>query len=174
MQWHLSGSDSKSATETNRLVEEALLAPDFKPQELSSFSFEHEATRLDKLDAQDADSFSPRDGWYNSSITLNVPCEGFSWNSEQDAPKFIVDNIIHRKLLDVVKGANSDPVASNYHYIPHQLYCRHPRAEDDTSPSNSQHTTLSDSESLESNDEFEDTRLYGEVYSSDAMLEEHE
>ena len=139
MEWAYSGSEVKSAGEINRLVKEYIADPDFNPQDLQDFDFAREARRLDDLDSSD-NPFLEKDGWRSSSVRIHVPHEGSIFPSQTDALVFEVQGIIYRSLIDLIKAANEDNVASSFHYVPHKLYCRHPTQQADYIHSSSSNT----------------------------------
>ena len=65
--------------------------------------------------------FSFDDKWTKSSVEIPVPCDGFCFPSEAEAPKFKVD-VHHRKLTDVIKAAYSEPAAQRFHTFPFRAY----------------------------------------------------
>lgn len=168
MNWHYSGSEIKSAGETNRLVKDVLLDPDFKLEDLHSFDFAKEGQRIDNAVNTSKTDFAEKDGWRTGSVQIHVPYEGKSFTSEEDAPVFEVGGIVYRRLIEVIKAANEDPVAFQHHYIPYKLYCRHPAQ---TAPPGSSATPASEP-NTDAPPETKETRLYGEAYVADAILEE--
>ena len=98
-------------------------------------------------------------------MRIHVPHEGSIFPSQTDALVFEVQGIIYRSLIDLIKAANEDNVASSFHYVPHKLYCRHPMQQAD-------HIYLSLSNTLNQPLQYEETRLYGEAYVCDAILAE--
>ena len=77
---------------------------------------------------------------------------------------FTVLGIVFWPILQIIKAAYEDPVASFYHFIPHKLFCCHPpESADALSPSGSDGIP-----------EFEETWLFGEIYTCSALLEKYE
>ncbi|THG97733.1 hypothetical protein EW026_g4333 [Hermanssonia centrifuga] len=165
MHWTYTGSNLKSAAETERLVHQVLLAPDFDREDLRGFSMHREEERLDK--DTDSHRFSHDDGWHEATVTIRLPKEKTKHKSEQDAPKLRVNGVWYRKLLDVIVTAYQDPSAQHFNYIPYKLFCQKstifggPESEDSEEPEDCAPPLEADLE-----------RIYTEVWTCDAMLEE--
>ncbi|ETW77869.1 hypothetical protein HETIRDRAFT_107512, partial [Heterobasidion irregulare TC 32-1] len=112
--WHYSGSSDKSIGETNRLVE-ALRDPRFDVKELVKFNLNQENERLDRYLNDIDNPFSGEDGWLKVSVKIWLPKTGKKFPSESAAPQFEVKDIHHRRLIDIIKGTLSDPVAQTFH-----------------------------------------------------------
>jgi hypothetical protein len=147
---------------------------------------EHEEKRLD--DSQDADYFpgAALDGWRKGSVYIHLPKEKVKYGSEEDAPKFEVKGLIYRPLIEVVKAAYEDPSVRSFHHIPFKLFHQkdnstgtlllepyklhsadfYPSSINAESPNN--HLASEETSSMPADAE----RIYTEVYTSDAMLEE--
>lgn len=80
-----------------------------------------------------------------SSVEILIP----SGQPHVQPVKYSVPGLLHRKLRDVISDAFNDPLAHLLHYSPFKLFQQNPST---------------------GNDE----RIYGEVYTSDAFLEETE
>ena len=93
--------------------------------------------------------FKPEDGWIQASISIPVPCDGFIFKSEQDAPQFIVNGIWYRRPLEVIKLSFSEPAAEKSHITPFKEYWK------------------------PSEDEPEE-RIYSETFTADVFNEEYE
>ena len=144
--WHYSGSSDKSIGETNRLVE-ALRDPRFDVKELAKFNLNQENERLDHYLNDIDNPFSGEDGWLKTSVKIRLPKTGKKFPSESAAPQFEVKEIYHRRLVNIIKGTLSDPVARMFHMTPFEQFW------------------VTDDGKCE--------RVYSEIYSSDAMLEAH-
>ena len=154
MHWLQNGSNSKSAPEIDRLVHEVILSPDFRIEDLNSFSTARELGAIDRYDEQRQDSdstylFSLNDGWIETSIEIPLPCEGFSFKSEDDAPKYRVNGVYYRKPMEIIKATLNDPFIETYHWTPHEEYWK---------PSKDARAE----------------RIYSELYNSDAFIKEHQ
>jgi hypothetical protein len=123
MSWFYRPSIVKSIGELNTLVNEVILAPDFDPEHLIGFDAAKENMRMDqyKPSSDNPSPFSFDDTWMKSSVGLSLPCEGFKFSSESDAPKFRVE-VYHRKLVEVIQAALAEPAAEKFHTFPFKAY----------------------------------------------------
>ena len=80
-----------------------------------------------------------------TSVDILVP----SGNARIPAQKFSVPGLLHRKLTSVIRDTFNDPLSHLYHLSPFKLFHRSPIT-------------------------HKEERIYGEVYTSDAFLDEHE
>ena len=148
MSWYYNGSNTKSISNLNKLVNEILLAEDFSQEHLKGFEAGKEYKHLDDYKKDPGSGLAAQDGWIEASVLISLPCEGFSFPTEADAPVFNIEGLLYRKLLEVIKAAFSKPTAEKFHTTPFQEFWKL---------------------SLDAAPE----RLYSEVYNSDAFLEEH-
>jgi hypothetical protein len=144
VKWFYGASNTKSLGDLDSLKHRVISAPDFDASELEKFSAAREMARLDAYDTTDS-PFAAEDGWKEGSVSLRVPNAKFKYSSESAAPEFVVSGLYYRSLLEVLKSACLSCDADKYHWIPHKLFRK------------SQGT---------------DTRVYSDIYNSDAMLEE--
>ena len=149
MEWQYTGSMTKSSGELQRLVD-VLTHPNFKTADLAGFNVEHEKRRLDTF-ATTGGAFSADDGWREASVTLHLPKEKQTHAAEAQSPKFAVTNIWVRRLTEVLKAGYRDTVARKFHWLPFQ-FLHHARQGPDA----------------------HSTRLYTDIYNSDAMIKEDE
>lgn len=150
MNWFYAGSSTKSITELQSLVDDVLLAPDFKISDLTNFNARRELQRLDADAGKDSDSSSPfnhENGWRQSTVKIKIPAEKMCMK-EDDAPVLEIPGVYHRNLIEVITTALQDDNAKTFHYTPFSLFW--------------QPTPQSTPE-----------RLYSEIYNSDAFIEEH-
>ena len=116
MDWFYNSSITKSLHDLNQLVKNVILAPDFKQEDLAGFSSTKENQVMDTYHESTSDSndgpspFEFDDTWIRGCVELSLPCDGVRQHSEADAPKFVVE-VYHRKLIEVIKSALSEPVA---------------------------------------------------------------
>jgi hypothetical protein len=166
MNWKYSGSRLKSNKEINRLFSIFKL-PDFLKADFEDVtSVEREEQRLDEH--INSKHFPSADGWRKGSVEIPLPMEGVKHKSEEDAPKFEVGGIWYRPLLGVIKSAYEDVSMRSFHLIPFKLFQSEGA---DIPTASSVFPTNSDCEDkMPPNSE----RIYTEVYTSDAMLEEDE
>lgn len=155
MDWFYSGSNLKSLTELDRLVTDVILAPDFKAEDLKEFRGSREAKHLDdyrvgmSASAPSSTRFSPDDGWIEGCVKIPLPCENVAQTSEAEAPQFNVEGVFYRRPLSVIQAALSDVSADNNHFIPFKNYW---------TPS----------------EDHPPERIYSELYTADAFIQEHE
>jgi hypothetical protein len=127
MAWFYSSSNTKSITELNSLVNDVILAPDFKPEDFIGFSTTKEQAVMDAH--QEASSgpneksspFEFDDTWIKGTVEISLPCDGFAFESEDEAPKFVVE-VYYRKLIEVIKSALSEPIAEKFHTFPFRAF----------------------------------------------------
>ncbi|KAJ2913887.1 hypothetical protein MD484_g6527, partial [Candolleomyces efflorescens] len=151
--WWSPGSNKKTIRDGDRLVNDVLLHPDFKIEELQSWKGIARETELLDSWLQDLNLHLPvKDKWIKAAIDLPVPSTKSHTTSEKDAPKFRLENIHVRRPLDVIQNALSEPGAERLHLFPYEEYWKSPSSNDDTPP----------------------VRTYGELYTSDAFLAEHQ
>jgi hypothetical protein len=86
-----------------------------------------------------------RSQFTESSVNILVP----SGESNIDGKTFTVPGLLHRKLTSVIREAFEGPLAHLYHYSPFKLFQKSPISE-------------------------KEERIYGEIFTSDAFLEETE
>ena len=150
MRWFYDGSTSKTFSALDDLVQNILLASDFKREDLVGFRAAREAERLDKS-GHTPSRFSADDNWIESSVQIFLPAEGVTGRhaSENLAPKFTIPGLIHRRLLHVIKAALQETSTRNFHLFPYQEFW-------EPSPGSPPE------------------RMYSELYTSDAFLAEHD
>ena len=88
-------------------------------------------------------------GWKESVVKIRLPPERATSMDESKAPEFEVPGVFHRSLVDIIKDAFQETAALEYHYTPFKYFWK---------PSNDEPAQ----------------RLYSELYSSDAMIDEYE
>ena len=151
MHWFYSGSNQKSLAELDRLVNDVILAEDFDKNDLKKFSATRGGERLDKYkeDASTGNSaFSANDGWINTSVKIRLPAEKVKHTSEGTMLEFEVHGLHYRRPLEVIKAAFKEVAANRFHLTPFKTMWK----TEDSVPAQ---------------------RIYGDVYNSDAMIEEH-
>jgi hypothetical protein len=148
MNWFYSRSSAKSVAKLQSLVDDVLLAPDFKISDLSNFNARRELRRLDADDEEESVSpFTHQNGWRQSTVKIKLPAEK-TFTKEDDAPVLEIPGVYHRSLIKVITTGLQDNNAKTFHYTPFSLFW--------------QPTPESTPE-----------RLYSEIYNSDAFIEEH-
>jgi hypothetical protein len=149
MSWWYHGSGTKSTADLDRLVQDVILQDDFDRKDLEDFSATRECARLDKPDENSKSAFSASSGWTENSVKIRLPAEYRKFDQEKDAPEFEVPGVLIRSLVNVIQDAFQGPAALTFHMTPFRHFW------------------------LPSKDE-PPVRLYSELYSSDAMLDEHD
>jgi hypothetical protein len=148
MNWFYNGSNNKSLSDLDNLVNNVILATDFKTEDLVGFRATREAERLDKVDALQS-RFPTQDGWIETSVRISLPSKKVTHATEADAPKFDVPGLFHRRLIYVIKAALQETVAQSYHFSPFQEFWQ---PSPDAPPE----------------------RIWSELYTADAFIAEHE
>ena len=159
MSWYYNGSSIKSYADVDKLIHNVVRHQEFKASDFgASFSTAREAERMDKNQQSKSSAkseksgalpFKPEDGWIQTSVSIPVPCDGFIFKSEQDAPRFTVEGIWYRRPLEVIKRSFSEPTAEKFHITPFKEYWK------------------------PSQDEPEE-RIYSETFTADIFNEEYE
>jgi hypothetical protein len=149
MNWFYNGSNMKSLGELDRLVDEVILAPDFKAEDFQGFRAAQEATRLDEWEDDPSSKFSAQDGWIETSVNIAVPAERIKHLSEADAPQYPVPGLFYRRPLEVLKAAFCEPASEYFHITPFKSYWM-------PGPNT------------------EPERIISELYTADAFTNEHE
>ncbi|KAH9478851.1 hypothetical protein JR316_0009313 [Psilocybe cubensis] len=132
MSWFYNGHGTKSYADTDKLIHQVVLDPDFDPKDFdSSFSTAREAARLDEISTQKnstdptlSEVCRPEAGWIKGSFSIPVPCDGFIFDSEEEAPQFVVENVMYRKPLEVIKQAFAECTSETYTTIPYREFWR--------------------------------------------------
>ena len=148
MNWFYSGTSTKSVTQLQSLVNDVLLAPDFKLSDLKNFNARCELRRLDEKVALDGELVHPENenGWREATVKIKLPAEKVC-QREADAPVLEIPGVYHRGLIEVITTALQDDSAKCFHYTPFSLFWK---PTPDSPPE----------------------RIYSEIYNSDAFIEE--
>jgi Plavaka transposase len=149
MSWFYNGSNMKSVTELDKLVNDVILADDFDKAHLKGFNAARELKRLDEH--KQHTQFPSKDGWKETSVKIRLPAEktSLSSTSEDEAPEFEVNGVFYRPLTDVIISAFQEAAAETFHITPFRLFWQ--RFEDEPAE-----------------------RVISELYNSDAMIAEHQ
>ena len=78
MNWFYSGSPTKSIAELQSLVDNVILAPDFRVSDLDGFRVKQELHRLYGEMNSNISTYTPfahENGWKQSSVYIKLPCE---------------------------------------------------------------------------------------------------
>ncbi|THV03619.1 hypothetical protein K435DRAFT_650870 [Dendrothele bispora CBS 962.96] len=150
MHWANTGSNLKSNEEVNRLVKDVInpLIEEVRQPEFAADPFRgFDASRENQRTNRAAaePDLSFATGFKKSSVKIQVP-SGF----EHVPPaEFTVDGLLHTSLVDTIKLAFTEPLSKKFHLSPFEYYHQRP-----------------DSEHHE--------RVYGELYTSPAFIQEHD
>ena len=123
MNWKDSGPSTKSDSEVNRLVDEVLLDPNFKLEDLRGFRAARENRRTDT-----ANENSPfLDSFHTATVEIDVP------SGTKDVPpaKFSIPGLHYRKIPAVIRAMFSSPLASKFHLSPFKLFRKTPSGEEE-------------------------------------------
>lgn len=116
----------------------------FPATDVKAFRAQHETRRLDKHIEADC-------SWNTSSVRIRLPPANIPGDCGQEsaAPTLTVDKVMHRSIIDIVTDVYSNKeIAPTLHTTPFELRC-------------------------ESVDGSSSERIYGELFTSPALLEEH-
>lgn len=170
MSWFHLGSNIKSIADLDSLVNDVILHEDFDRKDLEGFSAARENKRLDDA-AATALPGQPPSGWKTGSVKLKLPAHK-TCTPEEDAAEFEVTGILYRPLLDVMTEAFQSPAFLQFHITPFES--RWDPIHDPKSPD----ITLDDVNIPLDNHGLPPLPpghqpMYGEVYTSSAMLKAH-
>jgi hypothetical protein len=79
----------------NKLVNDILLTEDFDREHLKGFNAAKEYKRLDDYQKDPGSGLAAQDGWIEASVPISVPCDGFSFRTEADAPIYHVKGLLY-------------------------------------------------------------------------------
>jgi hypothetical protein len=144
---HHSGTVVKSAQQTTEMAHIlGSLGSDLDPLDLSNFNAALENKKLDAyLDEVPANTFCREDGWLDSSVRIRLPLDKKKM-PESSAAEFEVGGVFHRDIIDVISSVYQSDAVRSFCHIPFQQFWR---PSEDAPPE----------------------RLYGEIFTSDAMLD---
>jgi hypothetical protein len=122
--------------------------PAWKWEEFAGYNAYTESRRFDREHFSEKASLKCGDGWKEADIDIPVPCVGHK-QKESDAPVFTVKGLLYRDLVEVIAEQLKNPETFKEMFL--QPFSEHWKPAEDDTP----------------------VRVYGEVYSSDAMLSAH-
>ena len=123
MNWKDSGATTKSDAEVNRLVNDILLDPNFKVEDLQGFNVAKENRQSDA-----AEKNSP---FLDSFQTANIDIEIPSGVKGIPPATFTVPGLLYRKLTAVIQAAFSSPLASHFRLTPFKLFHMSPSGKEE-------------------------------------------
>ena len=146
MNWFHTGSTQKSEAEVTRLATEVILAPNFQSKDLLGFNAHRENKRLDNATATAGEPQTPfsTDDWQEVSVRIEVPIA-----LKNHIPQaFHVPGLHHRSIVRVIKATWKSAISSQFHLTPFRKIHVDPMGNE--------------------------TRIYDEVYTSDAWEAAHD
>ena len=143
--WLNSGSPYKSCSESNKITRH-FTNPAWKWEDFIGYNAYTESRRFDRQYFSEESSLKCGDGWKEANIDIPIPCVGHK-QKEADAPVFTVKGLLYRDLVEVIAEQLKDPNMFKEMYL--QPFSEHWKPTESDPP----------------------VRVYGEVYSSDAMLD---
>lgn len=114
LDWQNTGSSMKSNDETNRLVYDVLLHPDFRLGELLKFNARRENHKADAHAEESAFLLSFR----HATVNIEVP----SGSRHIASQTFPIPGLYYRKLIDLITETFKDPISSRFHLSPFKLF----------------------------------------------------
>ena len=144
---HHSGGPVQSIQQTNRIAHIlGSLGPDLNPMDLATFDAALEHKRLDVyLANRHEGEFHREDGWLESSVRIRLPLDQTKM-PESSAAEFEVGGLFHRDIIDVISSVFQSDAVKSFNHVPFKEYWK---PSEDAQPE----------------------RLYGEIYTSQAMIE---
>ncbi len=146
MDWAYNDSNNKSQAEIQSLVDDVLLAPDFDPEDLRGFSMAREERRLDEA-LLSVEGLKAQ-GWIEETVYIPVPKDNICYPTMEDVPRIGIPGSLRRDLTEIWRAICQDPVlARQRHFIGFEQWHRDPVT-------------------------GTEERILGEIFTSDAYLEE--
>lgn len=144
MNWFHTGSSQKSEGEVTRLAKEVISHAEFKPEDLAGFSAHQENKRLDE--SQNVGSTVPfsSDDWKEVSVGIDIPVP----KKGMPPRKFNVPGLYHRSIVQVIKATWGAVTSAPFHLTPFKR--------------------------IHLDQNGVKTRIYDEVYTSEAFEEAHD
>ncbi|TFK84680.1 hypothetical protein K466DRAFT_496118 [Polyporus arcularius HHB13444] len=159
-------SDTHSQGDFDDMVH-VITSPGFQPEDLRGFSARKAEELLDTYRPPDG-VFSGEDGWRKDTpLEIPVPKANCRTKTEAEAPKFRVNGLVFRRLLDLVKSVVADPFSrfkDKYHWVGHEMWWNPPPA----APEAEQPAEATPSASSLP----DPIRVWTDCYNSSAMLDE--
>lgn len=144
MNWFYTGSTQKSESEITRLAKEVIGHTEFKPEDLAGFSAHRENKHLD--DSRDSGYTTPfsDDDWQEVSVEIEIPVP----KQKTPAQKFEVHGLYRRSIIQVIKATWGSVTSQSFHLTPFKR--------------------------IHVNSHGVETRVYDEVYTSEAFEAAHD
>ncbi|KAF4566601.1 hypothetical protein EYR36_012032 [Pleurotus pulmonarius] len=166
-QWMWSGSSMKSKGKFTGLIG-VLGSPEFEKEDIQDLNLTAEIDCIDDYIAKQSQFIHPSQAteplleilpggssneWKEVPIKISIP-DGKPHPSNDGCPTFSIPGLHYRSLTNVIRNAISEFSSRHFHYTPFRQYFQPPPPDEES-------------------DTPEPTRVYDEIYSSDAMLEAH-
>ena len=144
---HLGASSTRSINHTNGMANILVgLDTELSISDLSKFSAAVEHRKLDDYLSSTPDSrFQHEDGWIESSVRIRLPLDKKKM-PETDAAEFEIGGVFHRDIINIISSVYQSDVVKSFNHIPYKEFWK---PSEDAPPE----------------------RLYGEIFSSQTMLE---
>ncbi|KAF9553020.1 hypothetical protein CPC08DRAFT_646147 [Agrocybe pediades] len=122
MMWFYNSSAIKSYGQLDSLVNNVILAPDFKQEHFVGFSAVREAKWMDNHISASSSSISqPLESTDSTDLTPPLHQQKCQ-NPENQAPRLEIKGLHYWRLIPVIKAAFSEPNAQKYHTTPFRSY----------------------------------------------------
>ena len=122
MKWMQNDSNLKSIAQIDLLVRDVILSPHFDRASLRNFSAATESRKLDTFLNSPPESLSARlqemGRWKEETVEISLPHTGVELDSEAVAPKYRVQGLLRRSIVDIATSALQSPDANSFHYTP--------------------------------------------------------
>jgi hypothetical protein len=143
---HYSGTPLQSAQKTTLIAHNlGCLGSDLNPSDLCNFDIARETKRLDSYLASASETAFHREyGWIQSSVRIRLPLDKTKM-PESSAAELEIGDVFHRDIIDVISSVYQSDTVQSFNHIPFKQFWKPSK---DGPPE----------------------RLYGEIFSSDVML----
>ena len=145
--WAYTGENNKSEKEVMRLVKHVVLDENFDREDMRNFSMRKANKLLDSVVVDDSDSDEETNDWRHTTVQLKLPTGDKT--GEDKAPTVEIEGLHYRPLVRAIKDVVAQDETVPLHNNPYKEYWK---PTEDSIPQ----------------------RVYGELYSSDTLLEAHE
>ncbi|KAK7465384.1 hypothetical protein VKT23_005362 [Stygiomarasmius scandens] len=111
-----------TSKEAMRKLKKVLTHENFEKADVEKFNIDQDFQRLDNYVNRPADPqkmlpflSAAADLWINELIQIPMPRTGYRWDSEDSAPKLVIQDFWHRKLVEIIKSAFQGPPFFDFH-----------------------------------------------------------